>query len=178
MAHHLLRLPFYFITDRRSAIFDELGVTRLNGSAGGGRYHHAAASNTRIERGSASSIKHIELPVLVKPSGASLSWEMPEGLIGPSGRAAGAADWCPGCHAGQAPRMPSEHVSHLPPPQNVIHGPLHVSNYDSTVERKNARCRETSEQKKDDRKDGGAIVTDGAQAGNDSCDEEEEESSQ
>jgi hypothetical protein len=162
-------LPFYFITDRRSAIFDELGVTRLNGSAGGGRYHHAAASNTRIERGSASSIKHIELPALVKPSTCSLSMEMPE---------AGAADWCPGCHAGQAPRMPSEHVSHVPP-QHVIHGPLHVSNYDSTVERKYARCRETGEQKKDDRQDGGgATVAGGAQAGHDSCDEEEEESSQ
>jgi hypothetical protein len=178
LAHHLLRLPFYFITDRRSAIFDELGVTRLNGSAGGGRYHHAAASNTRIERGNASSIKHIELPVLVKPSGASLSLEMPEGFIGPSDRAAGAADWCPGCHAGQAPRMPSEHVIHVPP-QHVIHGPLHVSkNYESTVERKNARCRETSELKKDDLKDGGATVAGRAQAGNDSCDEEEEESSQ
>ncbi len=154
-------------------------MTRLNGSAGGGRYHHAAASNTRIERGSASTIKHIELPALVKPSGASLSLEMPEGLIGPSGRAAGAADWCPGCHAGQAPRMPSEHVSHVPPPQLVIHGPLHVSKkYESTVERKNAQCRETGEQKKDDRKDGGAIVTDGAQAKTDSYDEEEEESSQ
>jgi len=137
-------------------------VTRLNGSAGGGRYHHAAASNTRIERGNASSIKHIELPALGKPSAASLSLEMPE---------AGAADWCPGCHAGQVPRMPSEHVIHVPP-QHVIHGPLHV-------ERKNARCRETGEQKKDDRQDGGgATVAGGAQAGHDSCDEEEEESSQ
>ncbi len=152
-------------------------MTRLNGSAGGGRYH-AAASNTRIERGIASSIKHIELPALVKPSSASLSLEMPKGLIGPSGRAAGAADWCPGCHAEQVPRMPSEHLSHVPP-RNVIHGPLHVPNlYDSTVERKNAQCRETSEQKKDDRKDGSATVAGRAQAGNDSYDEEEEESSQ
>ncbi len=137
----------------------------MNGSAGGGRYHHAAASNTRIERGNASSIKHIELPAVVKPSTCSLSLEIPE---------AGAADWCPGCHAGQA----SEHVSHVPP-KHVIHGPLHVSKkYESTVERKIAQCRETGEQKKDDRKDGGAIVTDGAQPINDSYDEEEEESSQ